>query len=59
MTTPPVPGPRGRVATALTVLVVLGCVAVVAGAWAEGGGGWALISGGALAVAVGLRADLL
>lgn len=59
MSTPIMPGLRGRVAVALLLLVVVGCAAVVAGAWVLGGPGWALVAGGALAVAVGLRADLL
>jgi hypothetical protein len=59
VSTPIMPGLRGRVAFALLVLVVAGCTAVVAGAWVVGGIGWALVAGGALAVAVGLRADLL
>jgi hypothetical protein len=59
VSTPIMPGLRGRVALALLFLVVAGCVAVVAGAWVLGGLGWALVAGGALAVAVGLRADLL
>lgn len=59
MSTPIMPGLRGRVAVGLLVLVIAGCVAVVAGAWVLGGIGWALVAGGVLAVAVGLRADLL